>query len=719
MNNEAQTAGRTIRPYRPLAPGMGMAIAERTVLRTHENGERETWGEVAQRVAQGNLSLVPETPDTLIERSELEDHIAMGRVLMSGRHLQHGDENQASKPIELFSNCSTAALSSLKFYLLLNGSGVGRSYDDELMLVDWDNMPTVYCVLDKGHADRDGTFMTREEALPYYEFGRGDKWVRVADSREGWAKAVELIEAMAYSGNYKNKTLVLDFTGVRPKGSPIAGMQNRPSSGPVPFMEALVEIMIMVRGRGLPKWEQAMRVDHALAACVAVGGARRAARICIKNWRDEGIIDFINIKQTSGLWSANNSVGVDADFWEEARIPGTRANQVFEAICHASYAHGTGEPGIINLDRLRQDDTGFETYDDGVFAGNDRYSMSQETLPLAKALVDVVKKMKYPMIVNPCGEIPLLALGGYCVLADVVPFHADTLEQAREAFVAAARALVRVNKMQALYGKETSRTNRIGVGFTGIFEFAWKFFGLGFRDLLDNLGTAKEFWAWMHDTSCAVKSAAATYSQELGMNIPHTFTTVKPAGSVSKLFLLTEGAHLPAMAQYLRWVQFLDSDPLVLEYAAKGYPIKAVSQYPNVLLVGFPTQLAYGKLGVPEKDMVMASEATMEEQYKWLTLVEEYWLGEYSGQASFTLKYNTKQVAFETYKKHLLEWQPQVKCCSVMPVDDQETTEARYGYVPEEAMTLAQFEELLSAVQQVAEAIDMEALKCASGACPI
>ena len=35
-----------------------------------------------------------------------------------------------------------------------------------------------------------------------------------------------------------------------------------------------------------------------------------------------------------------------------------------------------------------------------------------------------------------------------------------------------------------------------------------------------------------------------------------TVTTVKPAGTTSKLFGLTEGAHLPARRQYLRWVQF-------------------------------------------------------------------------------------------------------------------------------------------------------------------
>lgn len=43
---------------RELSPGMGQAVAERTVLRTVA-GKTETWGEVAARVAFGNTALTP------------------------------------------------------------------------------------------------------------------------------------------------------------------------------------------------------------------------------------------------------------------------------------------------------------------------------------------------------------------------------------------------------------------------------------------------------------------------------------------------------------------------------------------------------------------------------------------------------------------------------------------------------------------------------------
>ena len=71
------------------------------------------------------------------------------------------------------------------------------------------------------------------------------------------------------------------------------------------------------------------------------------------------------------------------------------------------------------------------------------------------------------------------------VIADVVPYHAgkvgtlrDTRSHAKvledwdrdaeDAFRVATRALIRVNTMDCLYKKEVQRTNRIGVGITGL-----------------------------------------------------------------------------------------------------------------------------------------------------------------------------------------------------------------------------------------------------------
>ena len=100
-------------------------------------------------------------------------------------------------------------------------------------------------------------------------------------------------------------------------------------------------------------WEQTMRLDHYFSECVVNGGARRSSRICVKYWQDPDILDFIAIKKVNPwLWSSNNSVGVDEEFWKDSAIPGTWGNTVFNAITEAQYMDGTGEPGLINVDLL-------------------------------------------------------------------------------------------------------------------------------------------------------------------------------------------------------------------------------------------------------------------------------------------------------------------------------------------------------------------------------
>lgn len=147
----------------------------------HHEWRWETWGDVADRVALGNTLLVDKCDDY----AGFNTHLRNATILMSGRHLQHGDVSQPSRNLEVFSNCSTAPASFLLFYLLLNGSGVGRSYDDDLMLVNWDHSPTVRCVLDSRHPDYD---YVRDESLrdAQHKYGNGSNvhWFRVPDSRE-------------------------------------------------------------------------------------------------------------------------------------------------------------------------------------------------------------------------------------------------------------------------------------------------------------------------------------------------------------------------------------------------------------------------------------------------------------------------------------------------------------------------------------------------------
>ena len=1122
---------------RPLAPGMGQAVAERTVFRKNEAGEWETWGDVAHRVAYGNAILAD--TQNYPQQSEflaLRDAIAKGATLMSGRHLQHGDAQQPTRNMEVFTNCSTASTSFLLFYLLLNGSGVGRAYDDDMMVTNWDYAPNVRCVLDESHPDFNWESHESLRDARHKYVGPNVIWFDVPDSREGWAKALEMWETMTYEKCHANKTLVLNFTAVRKKGSPIGGMQERPASGPAPLMLAFSKALTL-KGTGLAPWLQAMYIDHYFAECVLVGGARRAARMSTKYWRDKSVLEFITVKRPleyleltpdeilefrkkygdrmAFLWSSNNSIVVDDEFWRLVRKDSSpssmspaekHAKKVFELAVNAAYCDGTGEPGFLNGDKLTRNDEGWEVFESGNYVESAKVKLNEDTQVMMGRIARIVKKKKHNMIVNPCvvkdswtmtkegprqvrelinkpftavvdgverqspgfwltgtkpvfrietdrgyeipgatdnheiliergrrqklhggynidtewvevknlkvgdkivlqnhgthlswgdqspeefdkgwllgsmvgdggynpekyssyvrfwgesktemagaalatvkqlpfdghrpvqlgelrkestnrsvevgsvvldnlaegliepatkellpnlerqgslflrgfisgffdadgspqgsldkglsvrlsqsslaklkvvqrillrlgmastiyedrreagekllpngkgsyslypikaqhelvisrdnivrfyeqigfrepgkqallesflldrkrpvyqdtftteitaiipdgvedvydtnipevhrfdcngltvhncGEIALSLMGGFCVIADLVPFHCDTLDEVEATARLVTRALIRVNTMDSIYGKEVRRTNRIGIGLTGVHEFAWKFFGLGFDDLVDE-EKSKDFWMFLARINRAVRDESIKYATELGVTIPHTCTTCKPSGTVSKLFGLTEGWHLPSMAYYLRNVQFTNDDPLVEQYKSMGYPTRKLVVYKGMTIVGFPTVPTITTLGMGDK-LVCAGDASPKSQFRWLQLAEKYWIDgveadgspvktKYGNQVSYTLKYKPEVTSLNALKEMVLAYQPTVKCCSIMPQED----ESGYEYLPEQPISAEDFAEISSKITKsvdkastITEEIGREHLDCAGGACPI
>jgi hypothetical protein len=767
-------------PARPFDPGMGLAVARRTILRP---ADQEDFGRVADRVAAGNIALLGPAAGAAarIEQARLRNAIATGALITSGRHLQHGDADQPGRPMELFTNCATAGATFTKFYLLLNGAGVGRAYDDALCPVDWAEAPELLLHLSPAHPDwpRDRAALHRfgvefgllRWGMDLAAFGEAEEADvraflaremvhdpdrlpadavrhRIEDSREGWARAVEILEAMAFAGA-RGRALLLDLSAIRPCGAPIRGLQGRPASGPLSLLRAFIalrrEVIEAARdrdpgGEAMCPWEQALRADHILSTEVQVGGARRAARMATKSWRDPGALRFVRLKAEGGLWTANHSLMVDAEFW--ARLdrrdeePLTRhARALFEAATACAYHNG--EPGFINGDRLEDMRTGFARAKPATAeVGSRRYRITEG----AGLLAEVARRAMgadFPVTTNPCGEVVLHVTGGYCVIADFAPLLAcpapletlrpgavpEALARAWDARVEDAvrlgvRFLIRVNRMDALYAAEVARTNRIGIGPTGLHEWAFARFGLGFRDLIDE-ARSRPFWEALARLSAAAKEEADRYSAALGMAAPVTVTTVKPAGTTSKLFGLTEGAHLPARRQYLRWVQFREGDPLAADYAARGYPLRRLATFPGVVIVGFPTLPLIQRLGIGER-LVTAPEASPEEQYRWLELLERHWIGaERGNQVSYTLKIATDRVSLASFRAMLRAHQPHLRCCAVLPT--RPDRDLGYEYLPEEEVEEERFRAILAAIRDpgAAEAVDLARLQCEAGACPV
>lgn len=725
--------------------GMPRSVFDSKYSRRKPDGTMQSWVERIEEVIDGNFELERKYQKQYGYKSLKPDYdrtLELGRAgifVTSGRHLQHGDIDQPDKLLELHTNCSTAMFSFMVFRLLLRGSGVGRDYSSECCRVDWNAMPDVRLILDEAHPDYKedqfrGAFETVRNARHKYDSSGEDvRWFTVEDSREGWSKVVEILETAAWQRKHEGKLFIFDFSQVRCAGTPILGLQGRPASGPLPLMHAIASVA-SIKNAGMKPWKQALFVDHYLAACVQLGGARRAARMAVKHWRDRDIMEFIDIKRGGFLWSTNDSILVDQEFWVGATQPRhTHARRVFEAAVNAGYWDATGEPGFINVDSLNDNRDGIEEITQDNYIDRTVYTdLHPRTMDMIGNVLTYVATRDYPFLTNPCGEIVLSTWGGYCVIGDVCLAYCTNKDDALDAAKLMGKFLVRCNLMKCDYAAEVKRTNRIGVAMTGIHEFAWTVFGLTFHDLISQynvdfggllpLSKVQEFWNFIDLLRLSAEGGAKEESRELHMVVPHTVTTIKPSGTVSKVMNCTEGAHLPALRHYLRWVQYRKDDAELEVLRANGYPAKDIGhRYPDYFVVGFPTKQRIVDLMGADK-VVTADETTPAQNFKWLMLLEKYWLGggKNNNQVSYTLKYDPTQVSYLEYMDLVLQYQPSVRCCAVMPQSDWQESEKVYGYVPEEPISEQRYKDLMSLIIPVVRERYSEAeLACDAGACPI
>ena len=399
--------------------GMARKVFDDKYARTKENGSKESWPDVSRRVSAGNAILFQQQPQEVrshyenVVGGDFEENLRSlmqdGILVTAGRHLQHGDENQLTKSGDRMMNCVTSITSFLNFWLLMQGCGVGRLYSSAVCKVNWDFMPNVRLVLDVQHPDYEPWIEPLHEAKHIYNSESQDvRWYKVKDSAIGWMQVITILETAASEQRHKDKLFIFDFSDVRERGKPIRGMQNRPASGPVPFIRSMMDVL-RIKGAGMQPWKQALVIDHYLAQAVLSGGVRRAARLCCIPWTDaeQNVIDFITCKAGGQyFWSANNSVLVDEDFWRDVHSEKScKARRIFDAIISASFYDRTGEPGLINVDKLKQNDSGIEqltaqNYLNPVIAKE--MELHPKTYAMLDDIIRSVKKLKFQMIVNPC-----------------------------------------------------------------------------------------------------------------------------------------------------------------------------------------------------------------------------------------------------------------------------------------------------------------------------
>ena len=137
-------------------------------------------------------------------------------------------------------------------------------------------------------------------------------------------------------------------------------------------------------------------------------------------------------------------------------------------------------------------------------------------------------------------------------------------------------------------------------------------------------------------------------------------------------------------------------------------------------VVGFPTVPLLLRLGLGDR-LVTAPEATPDAA---IPLAAHCWSGTGSAPSratrfSYTLKVFTDRHGLEAFRAIVLENQPRIRCCAVLP--SRPDDELGYEYLPEEEVPEARFAEIVAGIRDPAlhEMIDLAHLQCAGGRCPI
>lgn len=229
-----------------------------------EKNRREHWEETVSRYVNYISSKLVDQygHDDPVLMAEIKDAIIKMEIMPSMRALMTAGKALDRDNTAGF-NCSYLAVDDPKafdesMYILMCGTGVGFSVERQYV----NRLPEVP---DELHESKDGP-------------------IEVADSKEGWARALRKIIALLYIGEIPR----WDVSKVRPEGAPLKTFGGR-ASGPGPLVDLFkftVELFKKARGRKLTSLE-CHDLMCKIGEVVVVGGVRRSAMISLSNLSDD------------------------------------------------------------------------------------------------------------------------------------------------------------------------------------------------------------------------------------------------------------------------------------------------------------------------------------------------------------------------------------------------------------------------------------------------
>ena len=607
-----------IQSYRSKTPPFGYidaagnSVGEITFLRTYsrlkEDGTKETWVDVCERVVNGMYSLQKEHcknnrlpwNDARGQASAKEafDRLFNLKWTPPGRGLWAMGTSIVSvqKNSAALQNCafvSTAEMNKFNpakpFAFLMEASmlGVGVGFDD------------------KG-ADKDFSIyepLKTENPNVYI----------IPDTREGWVESLSMsLNSYLKQGQSE---VTFDYSKIRPIGTPIKTFGGV-AAGHEPLEKLHKHIKRMFDKRS---GEKLTRVDIAdignlIGVCVVSGNVRRSAELLIGRLDDDNFINLKNAKvfpernsynkNNSGWgWMSNNSV--------ETKV-GNDLSGIVDGIAR------NGEPGVLWMDLSR------------------KYGR----------LSDPPNDKDWRVAgYNPCAE---QSLESYecCTLVETYLNRHDTLEDYKRT-LKFAYLYAKTVTLLPTHWEETNaimqRNRRIGTSMSGVANFA------------DRVGLPV-LREWMDEGYKIIQRYDNVYSEWLGIRESIKMTTVKPSGTVSILAGESPGIHwTPGGKYFYRTIRFSNDDPMLTLFKMANYRIEVAAESPETTsVVYFP---------IKSDSVRSENDVTIFEKMSLAAMAQRYWS---DNSVSVTISFNP-----ETETQHvgtvLHMYDGQLKTVSFLP----------------------------------------------------
>ena len=447
-------------------------------------------------------------------------------------------------------NCSYLPIDDPKafdeaMYILLCGTGVGFSVEHK--------------------------YVTQLPEVPDQLFD-SQTTISVADSKEGWAKALRQLIALLYSGEVAR----YDLSRIRPAGTRLKTFGGR-ASGPGPLDELFKFTIAKFRGAVGRKLTSIECHDLLckIGEVVVVGGVRRSAMISLSDLEDDRMRSA-----KSGNWWEHNAQRALANN-SAAYINKPDIGQFLQEWTSLYNSH-SGERGIFSREA----------------------SQSQ-------AAKNGRRDQDYDFGTNPCSEI-ILRPYQFCNLTEVVVRAEDTVaDLAKKVRIATIlgtfqSTLTHFPYLRKIWQKNTEEERLLGVSLTGILDNPWM------GRVCESTTQSLEY---LRDVSITTNNEFAT---RLGIPVSAAITCVKPSGTVSQLVNSASGIHTRHSEYYVRRVRGDKKDPLTKFLTDSGIPTEDCVMRPDSTAVfSFPVK-------APESSRTREHLTAMQHLDLWL-MYQRHW----------------------------------------------------------------------------------------------